>query len=81
MTNHPNRSRYRYFKVCPRGFSNEVTYYRVPLDKIDEVNREYDGYEDRQFDAGNTDAYCGWTTDKRARAPGVAIDWADRDWW
>lgn len=66
----------RYWEVCPRGFTNEVTIYRVRLDQVAEVERVYDGYVDRQFEAGNTSATCGWTTDPRA--PGRAIDWADR---
>lgn len=73
MTNHPNRSNFRYFKVSPRGFANEVIYFRVPLDKIDEVNVRFAGFEDRE-DGG----YCNWTDDHRARMPGVAVDWADR---
>jgi len=73
MTNHPNRSTYRYFKVSPRGFANEYTIYRVPLDKVDEVELEYDGYADQE-----PGRWCGWTTDRRATIPGVAVDWADQ---
>ena len=71
--NHPGRSNYRYFRVCPRGFSNEVRYYRVPLDKVGEVEAEYGDFSDR-----NPSGSAGWTTDKAARMPGTAIDWADR---
>lgn len=74
MVNHPNRSNHRYFMVCPRGFANEVTYYRVPLDKVEECELEYRNYND------DPNAYCRWTEDKFARLPGVAIDWADRHW-
>lgn len=74
------KTTYRYFKVCPRGFANEVTYYRVPEDKVSEVEATYAGYEDRQFDAGNTRASCGWSKDRQATIPGVAIDWADRNY-
>lgn len=77
MTNHPTRSNYRYFKVCPRGFANEVTYYRVPLDKIAECDAEYADYDDKH--AGDH-GFAGWTTDKDARVPGVAINWADRNY-
>jgi len=75
MTAHPNRSNYRYFKVSPRGFANEVTCYRVPLDKIAECDAEYATYED-----DNEGGHAGWTLDKVARQPGVAIDWADRNY-
>ena len=76
MTNHPNRS-YRYYRICPRGFANEVTYLRIPAGKVAEVEAYFDGEVDRQFDRGNTDYNDGWTTDRRAHQPGVAIDWAD----
>lgn len=75
MSNHPNRSKYRYFRVCPRGFWNEVRYYRVPIDKTAEVETEYANFEDN-----NPGASCGWTKDSRARVHGVAVDWADRNW-
>jgi hypothetical protein len=75
MTNHPNRSNYRYFRVCPRGFANEVRYYKVPLDKIAEVDAEYANFEDN-----NPGASCGWTTDRKARVYGVAIPWEYRNW-
>jgi hypothetical protein len=78
MANHPNRSRYSYFRVCPRGFANEVIYFRVPADRIDEVDKCFAIYVDQQFDNGETSASCGWTSAKEARRPGVAIDWADR---
>jgi len=73
MTNHPSRSNFRYFKVSPRGFANEIVYFRVPLADVPEVDRYFDGFED-----GDPSGYCGWTTDNRAHAPGVAVDWADR---
>jgi hypothetical protein len=66
-------STYRYYRLCPRGFANEVTYFRVPLDKITEVDAYFVDYEDR-----NPGASTGWTEDTRARQPGVAVDWADR---
>lgn len=81
MTNHPNRRTYRshrYFRVCPRGFANEVIYLRVPLLQVPEVEAHFADYTDRQFIAGQTNASCGWTADKRATMPGVAVDWADR---
>jgi len=76
MTNHPNRSTYRYFKVSPRGFANEVIYYRVRPEEVAEVEAAYAHYED---DDQAHSRYAGWTDDKAARIPGVAIDWTDRD--
>ena len=73
MINHPNRGNYRYLKVCPRGFANEITYYRVPLDKVAEAEAEYAGYEDDVTRGG----YTCWTLDKRARK--ACINWSDRD--
>jgi hypothetical protein len=72
--NKDQNSKFQFFKVCPRGFANEVTYYRVPIEKIDEVESEYEGYNDG-------DGYCCWTDDKVARLRGVFIEWADRDDW
>jgi len=76
MTNHPNRNQYRYFKVCPRGFANENTYYRVHLDEVAEIEKEFQSYDDEHMMEGG---YAGWTRDKIARKSGVAINWADRD--
>jgi hypothetical protein len=77
MPNHPNRSGFRYFRVCPRGFANEVIYFRVPADKIAEVDKYFADYINKQFDGGNTSASCGWTANREAWRPGVAVDWAD----
>lgn len=73
MVNHPNRSKYRYFKLCPRGFSNEIIYFKVPLDKVDEVEAYFADYEDK-----NPGGHAAWTSDKRAREYGVAIPWEER---
>lgn len=64
---------HRYFRVCPRGFANEVTYYRVPLEQVPEVEAEYADFADL-----NPGASARWTDDKKAHQPGVAVDWADR---
>lgn len=72
MTSHPNTSNFRYFKVSPRGFANELIYFRVPLENVDDVNRQFEGYED------HTCGYCNWTDDRRARIPGIAVNWEDR---
>lgn len=83
MTNHPNRSSLRrYYYVCPRGFANEITYIRVRPDDVAAVDAYFESYVDRQFDAGYTDAMCGWVhfnsaEYEAARRPGVAVDWAD----
>ena len=65
----------RYFKVSPRGFSNEVLYFRVPSDKVAEVEQEFAGFEDHA-----EGGYCGWTNDKVASMFGVAVEWEDRHW-
>ena len=64
---------HRYFKVCPRGFANEVVYFRVPLARVAEVDREFATFDDEA-----NGGFCGWTDDLRARADGVAVEWADR---
>lgn len=74
MANHPNRSNISYFMVSPRGFANEITYFKVPADKVAEVDKAFDGYADDVSRGG----YCRWTTDRAAKIPGVAVDWADR---
>lgn len=71
MTNHPNRSNYRYLKVS-QGFRNRVVYLRVPEDKIAEAEALFADYENDR-----SGRWTGWTDDKLARQPGVAIDWAD----
>ena len=64
----------KYLKYCPRGFANEVTYFAVPEDKISEADALFAGFEDHA-DGG----YVQWTTDNRSHAPGVAVEWADRN--
>lgn len=64
---------HRYFRVCPRGFANEVTYYRVPIDKAAECEAEYQDFADN-----NPCGTADWTNHKKARQPGVAVNWADR---
>lgn len=64
---------YRYFKVSPRGFANEVVYFRVREDQVTQVEAEYADFENDE-----PGRYCGWTSDKVATAPGVAVDWEDR---
>ena len=63
-----------YFKLSPRGFANEVIYFRVSPDQVPEVESEYGDYTDR-----HPGTVADWTTDQRATMPGVAVDWADRD--
>jgi hypothetical protein len=67
-------SAFRYFKVCPRGFANEIVFYRVPVEQVAEVEAEYAHFEDNRPGGG----YCSWTNQQYARMPGVAIDWNDR---
>ncbi len=61
---------FRYLKLCPRGFHNEITYYRVPADKVEEAEREYEHCTDENECGG----YSEWTNDLKASVPGVAID-------
>ena len=64
---------HRYFKVCPRGFRNEVIYFKVRPDQVAEVEAYFEDYEDK-----NPDGYATWTDDARAREYGVAVAWEDR---
>lgn len=72
MANHPNRSPYRYLKVS-QGFVNTVIYLRVPIENVPEADAVFSNYEDTA-----SGRWASWTTDRVARAPGVAVDWADR---
>jgi hypothetical protein len=65
----------RYFKICPRGFANEVTYVRI-LDENQaaKIEEEYASFED-----DNPNAYARWTNDARASMPGVAVSFEDRN--
>ena len=68
----------RIYRVCPRGFVDEVTYYRVPLDKVAECEAEHAYYSD-----GHPDGSARWLGEHEKSigyAPGVAIDWADRNY-
>lgn len=65
----------RYFKVCPRGFLNEVTYIRIDTpEQAAAIEQEYADFEDT-----NPSGYSTWTHDRRAHQPGVAVSFADRD--
>ena len=64
---------YKMLKVSPRGFANEVTYLRVPADKIAEADAKFADYNDG-------DGFAEWTNDRNANIPGVAVEWADRAW-
>ena len=63
----------KYLKVSPRGFVNEVTYFRVRDDEVAEVEAFFSGLED-----DGSGGYSEWTNDRRASMPGVAVDWEDR---
>ena len=81
MTNHPNRSRARYYKICPRGFANEVIYLRIHNNEEAQACEAYfAAWQSREFNAGNTRAYAEWTNDKRASARGAAVNWRDREY-
>ncbi len=77
MANHQNRTVYRYFEVCPRGFANEVTYYRVAPSQVADVEKRYGGeWKDREFDLGNTSADARWV-EPSLRVRNNAVDWND----
>lgn len=68
----------RIYRVCPRGFANEVIYYRVPADQIAACEAEYAGYSNN-----NPEGSARWLGEHEQSigyAPGVAIDWADRNY-
>jgi len=74
MTNHPNRSKVSYLRYCPRGFANEVVFFRVRPEEIPDAE---------SFAAEVNDGVNGhaiWTTEAKARVPGVAVEWRDKDW-
>jgi hypothetical protein len=60
----------RYYEVCPRGFSNELTYIRCTPEQAPAVEAEFAGLADR-----TPGAIHGWTDDKRA--PSRAVNWSD----
>jgi len=67
---------HRFFRLCPRGFANEVTYFRVPADQAAEVDTYFADYSDR-----NPDGSARWLGEHEssdAYIPGVAVEWADR---
>ena len=66
---------YRYFKLSPRGFRNEATYFRVRPEDAAEVETYFAGYEDK-----HPGSHTGWTNDGRARRFGVALDWSERSY-
>lgn len=71
MSNHQN---VRYFKVSPRGFANEYVIFRVPLDKIDDVNKQFADFDDRA-DGGHSN----WVDSAEMTGRGgVAVEWEDR---
>jgi hypothetical protein len=72
----PSTIKPRYFKICPRGFANEVLYIRVTRDAdAATLDKDYEYFADDR-----PGAYAGWTSDARARIPGVAVDFNDRYW-
>jgi len=68
-----NVSDFAYFKVSLGGSANRLIYFRVPTDKIEEVNREFEGFEDR-----SNGGHYNWTDNAMVYMKGVAMDWADR---
>jgi hypothetical protein len=67
---------YLYLKECPRGFGNEVTYYRIKKSDENAIKAAKDVITSYDNDPSG---FAKWTSDKRASIPGVAIDWELRD--
>ncbi len=67
----------RYYKISPRGFANEVRYIRIVDDEQARlIEAEYGEISDR--DPAHK-AFSGWTSDRRARVPGVSVAFEDRN--
>lgn len=76
MTTTKNERLPRYFRVCPRGFINEIDYIRADSDEDRrEINRHFAGYKDRMFDEGEPHAFCGWIT--RPPVGYAALPWRE----
>lgn len=77
MTTHPTRSNnVRYYKICPRGFANEVRYVRVLTDEQAKIlEDEYSNIADKA-----PGAWAHWTRDLEAQQEGVAVEFGDRNW-
>jgi hypothetical protein len=74
MTNHPSRGKIRYLRYCPRGFANEVTFFRVRPSEVAEVMNFIETVNARP------DGTAEWWTAFIPDAADVAVDWADRGW-
>ena len=69
--------KYDYLSICPRGFANEITYFRVSRSDsaaMEEAQDIIDNYATDHLDDGG---FAQWTRDKIASYPGVALDWND----
>jgi len=63
----------QYLSICPRGFANEKTVYRVPADKIEAAKALFADYED-----DCSGRYCDWLD----HYPGqwMHVSWSERPW-
>lgn len=66
----------QYYAVCPRGFANEVIYFRVNPEDFAACEALFS--DPKYGPDGGSGAWCGWTKDRLASQPGRAVDWADR---
>lgn len=73
MTNHPNRNT-RIAYICPRGFANEIAYWRVKSAEVAEVQKLIDTYAD------DTSGHAGWIEKPTAKERSMAIAWEDRQY-
>jgi hypothetical protein len=66
-----------YYKVCPRGFGNEVTYIAVfNAEEKAIIDAEYADYESDHLDQHG---YSTWTNDRAAMIPGRAVPFRNRN--
>ena len=58
--------------ICPRGFANEIAYWRVKHADAADVQSLIDTYAD------DTNGHAGWISQPAYRERQLAIDWEDR---
>jgi len=60
--------------ICPRGFANEIAYWRVKASDVPEVQALLDTYIDK------ANSHAGWISNPTAREQRRAIAWEDRQY-
>lgn len=74
MTAEQTKPKARYAYICPRGFANEIAYWRVQPADVATVQELIDTYTD------DTNGHAGWIERPSYREITSAIDWADRQY-